>query len=415
MANAIQTPLWTLKKVGERLTNSLRFVGQIDRSYNSEFKQAGCKVGVTVNARLPQRYVVNKGQAFVPQPVTDNIVPITITDQANVGIEFDMFTLAMQVDDYKERYIDPAGEAIANQVDFDGLDRSYKDVFWTVGTPDVVPGSTGTLPQAASNTYMDAVVKLDNYAVSGKKVACITPLMHARLVAAHMTLFAPTETIAKNFRTGQFGSEALGVQEWYQDQNCPTHTVGALGGTPTVNGAGQTGSSVITQAWTSAAANRLKKGDVVQFAGCYSVNPQSRQSTGQLQDFVVTADADSTAGGAVTIPISPPIITSGQWQTVSASPTNSGAVTVFGHASSYASKVTRQGLIFTKGAFAMVTADLEKPMGVWASERISNKAVGVAMRFVKDYSILTDQSPARLDTIYGFKTVRPEMAVRVCS
>jgi formylmethanofuran dehydrogenase subunit C len=132
-------------------------------------------------------------------------------------------------------------------------------------------------------------------------------------------------------------------------------------------------------------------------------------------DFVVTADTASDSSGNMTIPISPSIVLSGQWQNVSATPTDNGAVTIFGHASSYANVATRQGLIFTKGAFAMVTADLEKPMGVWASERISNKAVGIAIRFVKDYSILTDQSPARLDTIYGFKSVRPEMSVRVCS
>lgn len=414
--NTVQTPAWTLRNVGTRLTNSLRFVGQIDKSYSPEFKQGGAKVGVTVNARLPQRYTVNKGSAFVAQAVTDNLVPITITDQANVGIEFDTFTLTMQVDDYKKRYVDPAGEALANRVDYDGLSRSYQDVYWTTGTPGVVPGSTGTLPQAATQPYTSAVTKLYDAGVSGRKTAVLTPKMHEYLMTGHMTLFTPTAAIAKNFRTGQFGGEALGVQGWFMDQNCPTHTVGPLGGTPLMNGSTSSGAtSIVTDGWTNAAANRLKKGDVIQIAGVYAVNPQSRQSTGSLQDFVVTADVDSDSSGNATIPISPAIIASGQWQTVNAVPADGAAITIFGHASNYASDQTRQGLIFTEEAFAMVTADLEKPMGVWASERISNKAVGVAIRFVKDYSIMTDASPARLDMIYGFKSVRPEMACRVCS
>ena len=416
MANTVITPTHVLRKVGTRLTNSLRFVGAVSKDYNSEFKKGGAKVGTVVNARLPQRYVVNKGAAFIPQATANSIVPIEITDQANTGIEFDSFTMTLSVDDYEKRYIDPAGEALANQVDFDGLDRSYKDVYWTVGTPAVVPGSTGTLPQAASNVYMDATTKLANYGVMGKKTAMLSPAMHQYLVTAHMTLFAPAASVGKQYKTGQFSDEALGIQEWMMDQNVPTHTIGALGGTPTVTTAPTSGATtVVTQAWTSAIATRLKRGDVVQFALCNAVNPMNRQSTGQLQDFVVTADCDSDGAGALTIPISPAIITSGPNQTVDAAPLASAAVTIFSHASNHASKQTKQGLVFTEEAFAMVTADLEKPMGVWASERISNKAVGVAIRFVKDYNIMTDQSPARLDTIYGFKTVRPEMAVRICS
>lgn len=359
---------------------------------------------------------MNKGQALNPQPITDSIVPITLTDQANVGLEFSMASLTMEVDDYRTRYIEPAVDSLINSVDYDGLQRMYKKTHMTVGTPAVVPGSTGTLPGAANIVYLAAGVKLSKAGVSASgRVAMLDPNMHAYLSSANMTLFNPGEAISKVYKTGQFGSEALGISQWFMDQNIATHTVGPLGGTPLVDGASQTGASVLTKGWTSAAAERLHEGDVIQFAGVYSINPLNYQSTGQLQDFVVTANVTGSSGGAATIPISPSIITSGANQTVTGSPADSAAVTIFGHASSYANAITPQGLVYAPGAYALVFADLEKPGGLWVAERISNRALGIAVRFLKDYSIMTDQSPARVDVMYGWAAVRPEFACRVCS
>jgi hypothetical protein len=295
----------------------------------------------------------------------------------------------------------------------------YKQTFWTVGTPGVIPGSTGTLPGAANIVYQAAVVKLAKGGVNTTSLkAMLEPNMHAYLSGANFTLFNPGPAISKMYRTGQFGGEALGVSQWFMTQNVATHTVGPLGGTPTIDGVPTEGSaSILTKAWTSAAANRLLEGDIVQFDGVYAINPLNYQSTGQLQDFVITADTDSTSGGAATLPIYPALKTSasGALQTVSNMPADSAAVTIFSHASSYANKVTPQGLIYAPGAYALVFADLEKPGGLWVAERISNKALGIAVRFLKDYSIMTDQSPARLDIMYGWAAVRPEMGARVCS
>ena len=414
MANAVVTPSWVMKQIGRRLVNNLKFAANVQRSYDGQYVQTGAKVGFTVNARLPQRYKVNKGQALNPQPVIDNVVPITLTDQANVGIEFSTASLTMEVDMYKEKCIAPAVDSLINAVDHDGLERMYQGVFWTVGTPGTVPAGA-----SANSTYLAAGVKLDNAAVPEEdRVAILSSSMHAALANANVAIFNPANQISEIFRKGQFGKEALGIKEWYKDQNVHTHTTGPLGGTPTVNGAGQTGSSIITQAWTAAAANRLLKGDVVQFAGCFAINPQNYVSTGELMDFVVTADVDSSGAGAATIPIYPPLIpaTGGSaLATCTASPATSAAVTIFSHASTYANKQSPQGLVYHPEAFALVMADLEMPQGLWVSERISNAALGVAVRFLKDYSILSDTSPARVDILYGWKETRPEMAARVAA
>jgi hypothetical protein len=239
--------------------------------------------------------------------------------------------------------------------------------------------------------------------------------LHAKLVGANQALFHPGATISKQYKSGMFSGENLGISEWWMSQNVATHTVGPLGGTPQVAGANQTGTAIAVSGFTASAAKRLNKGDVVQFAGCYAINPQNYQATTDLMDFVVTADVYSAADGTATIPIFPAMVVSGNQQNCSASPSNTAAVTIFGHASSHANKLTPQGLIYQKDSYALVMADLEMPKGLWVAERISNSALGIAIRFLKDYSIMTDQSPARLDILYGWKAVRPEMALRMVS
>lgn len=411
LANSLVTPSWVMKEIGRRLVNNMKFANQVLRSYDSQFSKGGAKLGYTVNARLPQRYKVNKGQALDPAPVIDTIVPITLTDQANVGIEFSMASLTMEVDNYRERYIAPAVDALVNAVDFDGLSRMYQEVANVVGTPGTLPAST-----LANPIYLAAGTKLDDAAVPmDGRVAVLSSSMHAALANANLTLFNPQSYISETFRKGQFAREALGISAWFKDQNVASHTVGPLGGTPLINGAAQTGSSVITDGWTAAAASRLKKGDVIQFAGVYAINPMNYSTTGVLKDFVVTADASSDGSGNLTAYISPAIIpvTSGALATCDSAPADNAAITIFGHASTYASKVSPQGLVFNPEAFALVMADLDLPGGVWVAERISNEALGISVRFIKAYSIETDQSPARLDLLYGWKAVRPDLAVRV--
>jgi hypothetical protein len=413
-ANQLVTPTWVMKEIGRILVNNVKFAANVQRSYDDQYVKAGAKVGFTVNARLPQRYKVNKGAALNPQPVIDNIVPISLTDQANIGIEFSTASLTMEVDNYRDKCIKPAVESLVNSVDSDGLSRMYQATFYTVGTPGTIPAGG-----SANTTYLDAGVKLDDQAVPAEdRVAVLSPAMHAALANANLAVFNPAPQISEYFRKGQFAAEALGIAEWYKDQNVASHVVGALGGaSPQTNGVNQTGSSIATDGWTASVTGLLKKGDVVQFAGVNQINPQNYTSVGVLQDFVVTADVDSNGSGEATIQISPSLLTttSGALQTVSGAAADNSAVTVFGSATAHASKTTRQGLVYHPEAYALVFADLEMPQGLWVSERIGNKALGIAIRFLKDYSIMTDMSPARVDILYGWKEVRPEMGCRVAS
>lgn len=411
MANTLVTPVWYTKEVARILVNNLKFAANVNRSYDDQYVQAGAKVGYTVNARLPQRFQVTEGQALQIQGLNDQYVPITLTHQKNVAYSWSTASMTQEIDMVRERYVKPAAVALANIVDFDGLNTVYKDVYQAVGTPGTVPNS--------NLTYLQAGAKLTNSACPPDgRVGVLDPVSMVTLANANLALFNPSAQISEEYRSGQFASRALGFESWYEDANVAKHTTGTFtSSTPLVNGASQTGSSLITDGWASGAAT-LKKGDIFTVAGVYSVNPVSYQSTGQLQQFVVTSDISDTTG-AMTIPISPSIITSGQLQTVSASPADNAVITVLGATAAasgtLATTVTPQSLMYHPDAFALVMADLHKPSSGAETTTVRSKELGISIRMVQQYQIGTDQEPTRLDILYGWASLRPQLACRVYS
>src|SRR5574338_1341659 len=239
MANSFIAPTWVLREVARVLVNSLKFAANVDRSLDDKYIQGGAKVGYTVSARLPQRFRTTKGQAFQAQAINDQIVPVTLTDQANVGTSWSTADATMIVQDVQKRYVMPAAEQLANTIDYDGFSRCYKSVYNSVGTP-------GTTP-SANLTYLTGGVVLTNGAVPiDGRVAVLDPLAMATLQNTNVTVFNPTGQRSTDWRSGQVSGPALGFDEWYQDQNRAVHTTGSFtSATPLVKGASQTGSSLI--------------------------------------------------------------------------------------------------------------------------------------------------------------------------
>ena len=405
MANSLVTPDWITKTAAPILLNNLKFAANVNRSYDDQYRQGGAKVGFTVKARLPQRFRTTKGQAIQLQNINDAFVPITLTDQANVAFGFSTASMTMEVEMVRERYVRPAAEQLANTIDSDGLLRTYLDVYQSVGTPGVSPSS--------NLTFLQAGAILADAAAYGPYTAVLSPEAMMTLVNSNQTLFNPSGFQSSAFRKGQFAGEALGIASWYQDQNVARHITGTYAdSTPLVDGANQTGTTLNTDGWDSGDTT-LNAGDTFTIAGVEAVNPQNYRTTGRLQKFVVTATLSDTTGD-MALSISPPIITSGQLQTVTASPADGAVITVTGATSATAGALattsTSQSLIYNEDAFTLVMADLHKPEG---ASRISNNQLGVSLRFWTQASILTDQEMSRLDCLYGWKTIRPELAVRV--
>jgi len=220
-------------------------------------------------------------------------------------------------------------------------------------------------------------------------------------------LFNPSQKISAQYVSGQM-QEALGF-DWMSDQTVLAHTNGALAqASATVSGAGQTGLNVVV----GALAGGLAKGDVITLGGVNAVNRLTRQDTGALRQFVVTA---AVAAGATSIPIYPAIVppvggVAVQYQTVTASPANGAAVNPT--LSLAASTKFRKNFVFCPEAVTMATADLELPTrGVQEAGR--EVFDGLSMRMITFYNGSTDQWLTRLDILYGYLWIRPEWAVIV--
>lgn len=400
MSNSLLTPTIISKEALRILKNELAFAKGVNRQYDSSFAQKGAKIGDTINIRKPNRFTIRSGAGLSVQDVTETSTPLQLSSQKGVDFTFTSKDLTLTIDEYSDRYLKPAIAAIANQIDYDGMSQ-YKNIANVVGTPGTTPATFDVLAAAGQ--------KLDEMAAprDGQRYGCLNPAAQASIVTALKGLFQSSEQIKEQYEKGTMGM-AAGFT-WKMDQNVNVHTVGPLGGTPLVNGASQTGASLVTDGWTAAAAARLKQGDVFTIAGVFAVNPQNRQSTGALQQFVVTADTSSDGSGNATIPIYPAITTSGAYQNVSAGPADNAAITVVGAAST----VTPANLCYHKDAFVLGMADLQLPQGVDMAARASDSDAGLSIRIVRAYDINNDLFPCRLDVLYGWKPVYPELAVRM--
>ena len=407
MANTILTPQIITREAMMILENELTFTKYVNRSYEDQFARDGAKIGATLNIRLPAVYRVSSGPAIDVQDFVETQYPLTVNQQKHVDVQFSSQELTLSIQDFGQRVLKPAISQLANQLDQDGMALSDQ-VYQSVGTP----GTANT----TLASYLAAGVALDNSACprDGDRSMVLTPQAQADAVGGFSTIFNDQKTLGDQYLNGTMG-RAIGFK-WSMDQNVNNHTAGALGGTPAVNGANQTGTSLITNGWTAAAAQRLNVGDIFTIAGVYKVNPKSKVSVGKLHQFVVTAAGSSDGSGNMTISISPAISpVTGSPNTnaqanVTNSPANSAAITVVGTANS----VTPQSLAFHKQAFTLACVDLEdvSKMGAWGA-RMSDKQLGISMRVARQYNISTDNFPCRIDILYGWGVPRPQLAVRV--
>lgn len=408
MANSLVNPSWVTYESAMYFVNSLRGVGQFNREYKDEFVHDGAKVGDTVRIRLPQQYEVTEGEALTEQNLLDRTVNLIINRRRHVGLGWTTAQQTLELDAIRERYIKPAAETLAAHYDRLALADVYKAVYNSVGT-------LGTTPNAVL-TYSQARVKiLDLAGPDEGLVAVLDPLANATIAAQTSTVFHPQRQIAENWTRGQFASDQLGIAKWFQDQNIPRFTSGSAtsASTPLVNGASQTGSSIVTDGWGSGATS-LKKGDIVTFAGVRWVNPVSKEDVGRLAQFVLTADV-SDSSGAITLSISPSIVTSGALQNVSGAPADNATITYWAMSAggTQAATVSPQNLVFHPEAFATVMVDLAMPEGGADASRVNSKQLNVAMRMVKQFDIRTDKNLSRLDILFGSVAVQERLATRV--
>lgn len=399
MGNSLLTISMITKESLRILKNELGFSKGVNRQYDKQFAETGAKIGSVLNIRKPVRWNVSNGPALVIQDVTDQSVALTLSSQKHVGFQFSSKDLTLSVDEFSDRYLKTAINALANQIDQDGLALA-SNVWNAVGTPGTTPASFAVM--AAANQKLS-----ENAAPTSDRSGVLNPAGESGLTTALTGLFQSATQISEQYEKGVMGISA-GIK-WKMDQNVQVHTVGSLGGTPVVDGANQTGSSLITSGWSDSITDCLNAGDVFTIAGVYAVNPVSFQSTGSLKQFVVTSAMSTSVSGVGTISISPSIVTSGPYQTVTAVPANNASITVLGAANTS----TAMNIAYHRDAFVLGMADLELPGGVEMADRSRDPDAGLAIRVVRNYDIVNDQHPCRLDVLYGWEAVYPELACRI--
>jgi hypothetical protein len=388
------------RKCLEILENNLVISRNVNRQYDDSFAIEGAKIGSTLRIRLPDRALVTDGAALQVQDDNEQYTTLAVASQKHIGVNFTSAELTMQLDDFAERVLKPRVSQLASSVDAD-VASVFKSIYNSVGTPGTTPSTSAVL--------LAAQQKLNEFATPmSPRYATVNPAANAGLVEGLKGLFNPTGTISRQFKNGMMGEGVLGLDEINMSQSIGQHTTGSSATAPIVATAvSAQGATSLAISFTSGSPT-FKIGDVFTIASVYAVNPQTRQTTGSLQQFVVTADVTVSSTTTATLSIQPPIYTAtNALATVDSFPAASAALVFLGgSATAYP-----QNLIYHKDAITLATADLLLPQGVdMASRQVHN---GISLRIVRQYDINNDRMPCRVDVLYGFAAIRPVTAVRL--
>jgi hypothetical protein len=388
------------RKALEILENNLVLTRNVNRQYDDSFAVEGAKIGSTLRIRLPDRALVTDGAALQVQDDNEQYTTLSVASQKHIGVNFTSAELTMQLDDFAERVLKPRISQLASSIDAD-VANAYKTIGNTVGTPGTTPSTSLVLLQAQQKLN-------ENAAVMSPRYATVNPAANAGLVEGMKGLFNPTDTVSKQFRNGMMGTGVLGFDEVNMSQSIKVHTCGSRDATAattvktTVATQGQA-TIVLTQ---GSVVTTIAAGDVFTVADCYAVNPQTRETTGSLFQFVALSAATAVAGDW-TVTVAPIYTSAHALATVDSFPTAAKTVTFVGTASTqYA-----QNLVYHKDAITFATADLLLPQGVDMAARAVHN--GISLRVVRQYDINNDRMPCRIDVLYGFSTIRPQMACRI--
>jgi hypothetical protein len=407
--NIILTPSVFAKGVLMNLGGYLSVCRNMTKEYSAAFAKANAKIGDTISVKKPQRFQATRGLLYQPQPLANTKVSITVGDVTGVHFEWDGVEKTLAIEDAQENYFKPAAIALSHQVNADAAQFCAQNTYNAVGTPGITPSTVATYLSAG-----DKIVQLG--LPPQEDLTCIVNRkFSSSYVVGQSTLFNPAGQISSMVTKGAMADNTLGYR-FERDQTIYTQTVGPLGGTPLVDGTGTVTSdggsngtiALSTKGWTAAAASRLLVGDRFTIANVFSVHPQTRQSTGDLLQFVVKIafSSDGSGNGAVTV--APGITPSGQYQNVTAAPINGAAITVFGAAGT----VSPQALLMHKNAFAFVSVPLENPgpNGVEMATTQTDPETGISISLVRFFDGVNRISGTRFDMLTGFGILYPEMS-----
>lgn len=398
MANSLLTIDQITREALRLLENNLVLTRNVNRQYDSSYANEGAKIGTTLRIRKPDRVLVTDGAALQIQEENQQYTTLTVSSQKHIGVAFSSAERTMSLDDYSELILKPRISQLAATIDADVAAGVVKYIAQSVGTPGTTPATSAVL-LSANQKLNEAAAPMDS------RFCIVNPAANAGLVEGLKGLFNPVSTVSKQFKSGMMGEGILGLSEMAMSQSISNFTTGSRGNGTTSAAVSSEGATTVAVTGCGNGAT-VKQGDVFTVSSVYAVNPQTRQSTGSLYQFVVLADVTLDGSGAGNLTVAPIYSASEALATVDALPGNGATVTFLGGAST----AYPQNIIAHKDAIAFATADLILPAKMEAS-RVNHN--GISMRVVKGFDIVNDREICRLDVLYGYGVIRPELAVRL--
>lgn len=397
MSNTILTPTAVTRKALQILHQKLNFVGSINRQYDSSYAKTGAKIGDSLKIRLPNEFTIRTGANISAQNVAETSVTMQVATQKGVDMTFPTAELTTSIDDFGDRFLEPAMAVLAANIEADALSM-YKQVH------NLIDGDTAAFSFGSTSDASTALTK--QLAPMSQRTMLMNPDHANKLRKDTKGLFHSAENISKQYRDGVVGMTS--GFEMYENTLLVPHATGTAAKTTGYVCNTSTGITSGTATVTvSGGTTTFLVGDVITIADVFRVHPETKVSTGELQQFVVTADSGASAAS---LALSPTPVTSGARQNVSL--VSAGASKAIVKVGAGASETLVQSLAYHKNAFAFATVDLEdvSQYGAWGAREVYD---GISLRIARQYAISDDTVPCRIDVLYGYKAIRPQLAVRV--
>lgn len=404
MANTLLSPTIITREALRVLHANLNFIGSINRQYDKQFANEGAspsgKIGPNLTIRMPNEYTVRSGATLQVQDNTEQSQVLTVSTQKGVDMNFTAVDLTLTLDEFSARYLKPAMARLASEIESDAMNTMAKDVYQMV--------DNDTLPLTYLN-FLQASQRLDESLApdDGSRTATLCLNHNTKLVDALKGLFNPQQQIGDQLRKGKIAKDTANWNEIYRNSLLKTQATGTCAKVTgySIDSAGTVTGSTIT---IKTGSNTFLVGDVITIATLNAVHPETKADLGYLKQFVVTANSGASA---TSLAISPALTPTGARQNVSAAITADQLIVKVGAG---ASELYTQSLLFHPDAFTFVTADLidVSKFGAWGARSVQD---GISMRIARQYDIVNDKIPARIDVLYGYKTIRPQLAVRLHS
>lgn len=410
MSNSIPINTLVMKRFLSLLRNATPMINTVNKDFQADISRSSARAGGIINVKKPPRYLGRDGELMQVENTVEPSISMAL-QQSGVDVSFSLTDLQLTVDGVRnggaDEFLMPAVASIASKIEAAGQ-AQYKNVNTVIGSSAAMPASTALIAQAGAY-----ITSAGAPSMPGMRTALFDPFVDAAMSEFIKPFFNPVKDVSDTYKMGVIKG-TIGGFKVYDEAYTSTHTAGTYGGTPLTNGAGQTGSSLITDGWT-VTTTTLKAGDTFTIGGVFSVNPQTRVSTGRLMQFVVTADTVTDGSGNSTIAFAPAIVASGAFQNVTNAAADGQAITVTSGAST---AVTKQSLLYDPAAFTFACvpmATVPGGKGVISSDTVSDPESGLSITMTQFYDGKTHQVMTRFDTLYAWLTTYPELAVRLMS